>query len=132
MVDVSKFLPVYFEESAEKLAVLESGLRTLGQGLDAEVLEQTTRAVHSIKGSSGTFGFDDVCTLALAIEDLLWHVSKGQLALNSQVFATCFEATAMLGDVIRMHQDKQGVPADKLDGMVGKLKALITAGMLAD
>lgn len=132
MVDVSKFLPVYFEESEEKLAVLESGLRTLGQGLDGEVLEQTTRAVHSIKGSSGTFGFDDVCTLALTLEDVLRYVSKGQLLLDAQASAACSEATTMLREFIRMHQDKQDVPADKLDSMVGKLKALVTAGMLAN
>lgn len=127
MVDLRKFLPVYFEESEEKLALLEAGLRTLALGRDDGILEQTARAAHSIKGASGTFGFDDVCTLAWAIEEALRQVAKGQLLLAPELVAECLEAGGLLRETIRRHREGQEVPVQPLNSVVDRLKTRIAA-----
>jgi len=125
MVDLSKFLPVYFEESEEKLALLESGLCQLAAVKDAGVLEQTIRAVHSIKGSSGTFGFDEVCELAWAIEDVLRHAANGQMALEAEKIELCVEATDLLREAIGKHRDKEDLPIEVMQRLADRLKAAV-------
>ncbi len=125
MVDLSKFLPAYFEESEEKLALLESGLCRLAAVKDADALEQTIRAVHSIKGSSGTFGFDEVCELAWAIEDVLRHAAKGQLALEPEKIELCVEATNLLREAIGKRRDKEDLPIEVMQCLAGRLKAVL-------
>jgi two-component system, chemotaxis family, sensor kinase CheA len=126
MVDLSKFLPAYFEESEERLVLLESGLCQLAVVKDAGVLEQTIRAVHSIKGSSGTFGFDEVCELAWAIEDVLRHAGNGQLALEAEKIELCVEATNLLREAIGKHRDKEELPIEFMQCLAGRLKAAVT------
>ncbi len=125
MVDLSKFLPVYFEESEEKLVLLESGLGQLAAGKDAGVLEQTIRAVHSIKGSSGTFGFDEVCDLAWAVEDVLRHAAKGQLALDAGNIELCSEAANLLREAIGKYRDKEDLPIEIMQRLAGRLRAAL-------
>ena len=126
MVDLSKFLPVYFEESEEKLVLLESGLHQFAAAEDAGVLEQTIRAVHSIKGSSGTFGFDEVCELAWAIEDVLRHAANGQLTLEAGKIELCLEAANLLREAIGRHRDKEDLPIEVMQCLAGRLKAAVT------
>ncbi|EAZ60728.1 conserved hypothetical protein [Pseudomonas aeruginosa 2192] len=70
--DMSQFLQVFFEETEEHLATLE--LLLIGLDLDrpdSETLHGIFRAAHSIKGSSGMFGFDDITAVTHELETLL-------------------------------------------------------------
>jgi two-component system, chemotaxis family, sensor kinase CheA len=53
------FRKTYFEECAELLDALQSHLDVLANGAgDNETLQAIFRAVHSIKGGAGAFGFN--------------------------------------------------------------------------
>ena len=57
-LDISQFHQVFFEEAQEHLSSMESLLLELDlQDPDPEQLNAIFRAAHSIKGSSGTFGY---------------------------------------------------------------------------
>ena len=59
--DMTQFYQVFFEETAEHLSGMEAMLLELDvHQPDAEQLNAIFRAAHSIKGSSGTFGFNDL------------------------------------------------------------------------
>jgi two-component system chemotaxis sensor kinase CheA len=45
---------------------------------DPEVLNSIFRAAHSIKGGSGTFGFDDVMRFTHRLEELLDRMREGK------------------------------------------------------
>ncbi len=69
---MSQFLGVFFEEAEEHLAALEHLLLTLDIAQpDPEALNGIFRAAHSIKGSSGMFGFDDLTSVTHVLETLL-------------------------------------------------------------
>lgn len=60
-IDLSQFYQVFFEETDEHLANMESLLLGLDMANpDIEQLNAIFRAAHSIKGSAGTFGFTDM------------------------------------------------------------------------
>ena len=76
-IDLSEFIPVFLEESFEGLDTMESCLLELQPG-DMETINTIFRAAHSIKGGSGTFGFDEVGRFTHELETLLDKMRNGQ------------------------------------------------------
>lgn len=78
-IDMSQFHQVFFEECFEGLEAMESGLLNLDTGdIDAEVINTIFRGAHSIKGGSGTFGFNDVADFTHIMETLLDEMRDGR------------------------------------------------------
>lgn len=82
-IDLSQFHQVFYEESFEGLQVMEASLLEMDCGSpDKEVINTIFRAAHSIKGSSGTFGFTDVTEFTHVLETLLDQIRDGKRALE--------------------------------------------------
>ena len=78
-IDMSQFHQVFFEECFEGLEAMESGLLNLDTGdIDAEVINTIFRGAHSIKGGSGTFGFNSVADFTHVMETLLDEMRDGR------------------------------------------------------
>ena len=77
-IDMEQFHQVFFEESFEGLDVMETGLLNLDNGeADDEEINTIFRAAHSIKGGSGTFGFQNIADFTHIMETLLDEVRDG-------------------------------------------------------
>ncbi|MDD2720979.1 MAG: chemotaxis protein CheW [Gallionella sp.] len=101
-IDIAQFYQVFFEEAAEHLATMESlllGLDVNDPSLDD--LNAIFRSAHSIKGGSGTFGFNDMTEVTHILENLLDRLRKQELQLTDEMVNVFLEA----GDVIRMQLD---------------------------
>lgn len=108
-IDLSKYMQLYFDENAECLRVLECQLQTLSPP-DAASLRQAIRAAHSIKGSSGAFGFDDVLELAQALESALVRIERQEAAMSPTRRTLCMEAVDGLRQLLLQRQ--QGLCGD--------------------
>jgi len=75
--DLSRFRDTFFQEADEHLGEMESGLLQLEGNPDPEILNAVFRGAHSIKGASGTFGFEDVAHFTHAMEGLLDRMRSG-------------------------------------------------------
>ncbi|MDP2811954.1 MAG: chemotaxis protein CheW [Rhodocyclaceae bacterium] len=108
-IDMSQFYQVFFEETGEHLANMESLLLELDLGApDAEQLNAIFRAAHSIKGSSGTFGFTDLAEVTHILENLLDRIRKGELALKEEMVDAFLDAGDVLKDLLAAHKDGGG------------------------
>jgi two-component system chemotaxis sensor kinase CheA len=124
-IDMTQFHQVFFEESAEHLAEMEALLLGLDvDAPDAEALNGIFRAAHSIKGSSGTFGFNDLAEFTHGLEDLLDKLRKGEIALRRDIVDLLLAAGDLLKTMLAAHQG--GVPADpaQLAELSARLAAL--------
>lgn len=84
-VDLSQFHQVFFEESNEGLDVMESALLELDpNALDGERIDEIFRAAHSIKGGSGTFGFNQIANFTHVVETLLDLIRSDQFKMLSE------------------------------------------------
>ncbi|MFT3736881.1 MAG: Hpt domain-containing protein [Rhodocyclaceae bacterium] len=82
-IDMTQFYQVFFEESQEHLAAMESLLVAIDPAApDSEDLNAIFRAAHSIKGSSATFGFSDLAEVTHVMENLLDRVRKNELPFD--------------------------------------------------
>ena len=70
-IEVDRLREDYRRELPDKLARLESLLRVAFRSRDRDDLDVALRAAHSLKGSSGSYGFDAACRELQAIEDAL-------------------------------------------------------------
>ena len=101
-IDMSQFYQVFFDETAEHLAQMESLL--VGLDVDAPNLDDLNaifRAAHSIKGGSGTFGFTDMTEVTHILENLLDRLRKEELALRDEMVDAFLQA----GDILKAQLD---------------------------
>ncbi|MGI9590974.1 MAG: Hpt domain-containing protein [Myxococcota bacterium] len=70
-IEFDRLRAVYQRQLPEKLAGLESQLRAARAAGDRESLVVARREAHSLKGSSGSYGFSEVSRELQVIEDTL-------------------------------------------------------------
>jgi two-component system chemotaxis sensor kinase CheA len=89
----------YFQECEELLLAMEEGLLAMENGeADGEVINAVFRAVHSIKGSGGAFGFEALVHFAHGFETVLDQLRSGGLEANGDVVKVLLRAGDMLAD----------------------------------
>ncbi|MDN6855180.1 chemotaxis protein CheA [Pseudomonas sp. CAN2814] len=121
---MEQFLQVFFEETDEHLATLE--LLLIGLDLDqpdAEALNGIFRAAHSIKGSSGMFGFDDLTAVTHELETLLDRIRCGQTALHVDMISVFLEARDVLQRLLDAHRSQVPDPDVPVATTVERLRA---------
>ncbi|MCX8017976.1 MAG: Hpt domain-containing protein, partial [Rhodocyclaceae bacterium] len=125
-IDMSQFHQVFFEETAEHLATMENLLLTLDVAApDAEQLNAIFRAAHSIKGSSGTFGFTDLAEVTHLLESLLDRVRKGEVRLSEEMIDACLDAGDVLKTLLAAHQGGGQTDAAAVAAISERLEQLI-------
>ncbi len=82
-MDMSQYLEIFIEESKEHLQNMNQSLLQLEKDPgDTSVLNEIFRAAHTLKGMSGTMGFNSMQKLTHTMEDVL------QALRNSEIKAT--------------------------------------------
>ncbi|MBL8484631.1 MAG: Hpt domain-containing protein, partial [Rhodocyclaceae bacterium] len=131
-IDMSQFYQVFFEEVAEHLASMEALLlETQLDHFDAEQMNAIFRAAHSIKGSSGTFGFEDMARVTHELETLLDLVRKGELQLTAAMVDASLEAGDVLRTMLAFHKG-EGEPDRAAEQRVCETLRQLAAGNVAE
>jgi two-component system chemotaxis sensor kinase CheA len=100
-IDLSQFRDTFFQEAAEHVNNMEASLLGLGDGpADPEVLNSIFRGAHSVKGGSGTFGFDDVTRFTHRLEELLDRVRAGKVDVGPARVELLLRACDMLRSLL--------------------------------
>ena len=98
---LEEFKQTYFQECDELLGDLESHLMALQDGeTEVETLHAAFRAIHSIKGGAGAFGFDRLVSFSHTFETVLDLMREDKIALNEDVVATVVRAGDIVADLV--------------------------------
>ncbi len=109
--DFGQFQEAFFEEAVEHLAVVEEGLLALEQHPDdLDLLNKIFRSAHSIKGTSGMFGFNAVAQFTHKMETLLDLLRNGQKVVTPTIADLLLRSTDCLKTLI--DAAKAGSPVD--------------------
>lgn len=101
----------FFAECEELIEALQDGLSALApEAPDPEVINTVFRAVHSIKGGAGAFGFSELVTFAHRLESVLDTLREGHLALTEPALKQLFHAADLLQDHLRAAQQDTAAP----------------------
>ena len=124
-IDMSQFYQVFFEESAEHLAAMETLLLALDvENPDAEQLNAIFRAAHSIKGSAGTFGFTDLAETTHILENLLDRIRRQELGLRADMVDAFLESGDLLREMLEAHQGRGEVDPKAVESICMRLRQL--------
>ena len=103
----------YFQECEELLFAMEEGLLAMeSEEADDEVINAVFRAVHSIKGGGGAFGFERLVTFSHIFETVLDKVRSGSLHPDQDVVKTLLRAGDVLADHVNAAQRAETLPED--------------------
>jgi two-component system chemotaxis sensor kinase CheA len=128
-------LQTFIVESRELLESMEEALLRIEQTPDdADTINAIFRAAHTIKGSAGLFGLDDIVAFTHVTESVLDKVRSGELAVNADMAAALLAS----GDHIRELVDgvasgNEMTPALRAQGqaLVEQLNTWLGAGQPA-
>ena len=104
--DLDDFKATYFDECSELLLELEEQFAAIEDGdHSSDRLNAVFRAIHSIKGGGGAFGFAGLVAFAHAYETLLDHVRDGRVELTEHVIGLCIRANDIVADHVAAARD---------------------------
>ena len=87
-----ELIEAYLEECQVHLQTIEESLLALDKNnQDEVVINELFRAVHSIKGGSGFFGFDEIGKLSHVMENLMNRARAKELILETQHMDALFK-----------------------------------------
>jgi two-component system chemotaxis sensor kinase CheA len=113
MSDLDDFKATYFDECSELLTELEEQFAAIEEGeRGSDRLNAVFRAIHSIKGGAGAFGFSALVGFAHAYETLLDYVRDGRVELTDDVVNLCIKANDIVADHVNAAQSGEALPAD--------------------
>ncbi|KIC49255.1 chemotaxis protein CheA [Tateyamaria sp. ANG-S1] len=117
----------FFVECEELLEALQDGLCALENGSDdGETIHVVFRAVHSIKGGAGAFGFDHLVQFSHQYETVLDAVRDGRLPVTPQLLNLFFRAADHLSDIIRAAREEENFPVQTSAAILAELDAQVT------
>lgn len=124
--DLSLALGTFVEEANELLADMERILlRAEEAGTEPEDLNALFRCAHTIKGSGGLFGLDDVVRFTHVVESALDRLRNGSLALDAGLVALLLECQSHIGDLIGAIGEPSKVSAERGDALLDRLQTLL-------
>ncbi len=115
------------QESKEHLQEIEPvllELERLGDALPTEMINQIFRAIHSIKGGFGFFGYKGVTTLSHSMEHLLSLIRDRKLTISNELIDALFRGIDKLKVLFDDFENSDSIPIDNeikaLDPFMGE------------
>ncbi len=132
-IDLEQFHQVFFEESLEGLDGMEQTLLSIdSSGADSEAINTIFRAAHSIKGGSGTFGFDAITEFTHVAETLLDEVRDNKRQLTPEIIELLLQSCDCLRNMISALQAGQTIDNADSKPLVQAFERLLGMAQEAD
>lgn len=128
-MDIDAIQQIFFQECEEGLQALEGCFGSCRENQhDSETINTIFRAVHSIKGGAGAFGFDRLQTFTHHYETVLDQLRSNILTLTPALLDVLVAALDILADHVGAAQGNGAVPDDAV--VLAQLEA-VSKGELA-
>ena len=101
MLDMKAAQQTFFEESSELLQQMEDLLLALEAGTaDEDMVNGLFRAAHTIKGSAGLFGLDEIVRFTHVLESVLERLRKGEIAIDPELVSLLLASGDQIGTLV--------------------------------
>lgn len=123
---------IFFLECEESLVSAEQGLAACKAGTQGpDTVNAIFRAVHSIKGGAGAFGFEALQAFTHTFETLLSDVRENLVPMTPTLIDLLLRALDVLSDHVSAVRDGSGTPEDaalirELEGAMANAQGAVT------
>lgn len=102
-------------EAEELLTAMEDALLHLESNPDdMEAINAVFRAAHTIKGTSGIFGFDDVVTFTHVAESLLDKIRDSEIRIDKKIIEVLLKSGDHMSELVNEVIHKENIVCDEL------------------
>lgn len=116
----------FIEEATELLALLESALLELeDRPDDSELIAKVFRALHTIKGSGGMFGFDDIAIFTHDIETVYDFVRNGKIQVTKELIDLTLSARDQICNMLRQSEGQNNVSEAKTGELMSAFRNIV-------
>lgn len=123
--EMAELLESFIIETNEIFEKLGPDLLALEKQPDnSELHNRIFRAVHTVKGTSGFLGFEQLAELAHVFEDVLNKIRRKELAVTAQRMDVMFSAFDSLKDLLAKIELRNTEPAD-LSSIITRLRDIM-------
>lgn len=103
MSGMDELKKTFFDECDEALQQIEAGLTEIREGNSSDdTINAVFRAVHSVKGGAGIFGFEALVGFAHVGETVLDALRRGSLTATPDIVDVLLTASDVLSDLVQM------------------------------
>ncbi len=114
-IDMEKFRMEFLEEAADLLeSANESILKAESDG-NTELFNAVFRNIHTIKGSAGGFGFDNMSEFSHHLESLLDKLRNGDITIDADITDLLLKGVDILFEMIEYAREKREYDRDLTD-----------------
>ena len=125
--DLKEIYDIFFEESAEGLEVMETGLLSLDFGAaDLDTINDIFRAAHSIKGGAGTFGFMGVSAFTHGVETIMDQMRDGKRDVTEENVQLLLESVDCIGTMLECIKNDEPDNAEQRKPLEERITALLS------
>lgn len=129
-IDLAEYRKQFFVESKELLETAgENILKVEAEPENEELINSLFRAIHTIKGSAGSFGLSKISEFAHYLENLLGLIRDKKLTIHSDIIDTILDATDYITELIRLSEAEEDYEIeqsqiDRIKAHAGDIKTL--------
>ena len=129
MGEHDEFIADFLEECDENLDQLDQELVALEEDpRNEERLRRIFRNIHTIKGSSGFFGFVKLGALAHEGETLLGRIRDGELTFNQAIASGLLQMADAIREILSSIEQSGGEGERDYEAVAEKLRSLLVEG----
>ncbi len=122
--EMQAIIEEFLIESDELVAKLDSDLVTLEKEPDnLDLLNEIFRSAHTIKGTSGFLGFNDLMSFTHAMEDVLNRLRKGEIKVTPETIDVLLESIDIIKAIIEDIKEGRDTSTD-FKPVIDKLRAI--------
>ncbi|HAQ52602.1 MAG TPA: chemotaxis protein CheA [Lachnospiraceae bacterium] len=100
-MDISQYLDIFIDETAEHIQSLSDNIMALEQEPEnADTINEIFRAAHSLKGMAGTMGFKKMQHLTHDMENVFQEIRNGNVKVNSNMIDILFECLSAVEEYL--------------------------------
>ena len=124
-LDMNALKQTFLEESFEGLELMESGILEIDIDTpDPEEINSIFRAIHSIKGGAGTFGFKEIVGLTHTFENILDEIRNNERRLTTDITDVFFKAIDALKTILDAYEEETEPDNELITTITSSLEAI--------
>ena len=128
-------LALFYEDSSDQLQNMENALLDIIKvGANANSVGELFRAMHTIKGIAGMFGFDDIVRFTHKAENLLDNIRQEKIVFSSELQELFLLVKDHTSKIIELCVNEDGLDAHSLKEqttLIEKIDSVLANGDLA-
>ena len=128
-MDVSQYLEIFIDESAEHLQTLSDCIMELEKEPDnKDVINEIFRAAHSLKGMAGTMGFKRMQHLTHDMENVFQEVRSEKIQVDSQMIDLLFKCLDAIDGYLENVKETSDEGTNDNEAIVKELNDILAGG----